>query len=50
VDAGVNEIIFGILPPFDPRTIERLAREVVPAIREPGGRRGGPADASLSEK
>jgi F420-dependent oxidoreductase-like protein len=50
VDAGANEIIFGILPPFDPRTIERLAREVVPAVREPGGGRGGPAEEPPAEK
>ncbi len=37
VDAGASEIIFSILPPFDAGTLERLAREVLPAVREPRG-------------
>jgi F420-dependent oxidoreductase-like protein len=32
-EAGVNEVIFSILPPFDTRALERLAAEVIPAVR-----------------
>ncbi len=32
-EAGVNEVIFSVLPPFDTRTLERLAAEVIPSVR-----------------
>lgn len=47
VDAGANEIIVTLLPPFDRENLRTLAREVIPRIRPAAG--GEAADAPPAE-